>query len=63
MGPGAERLLRLAIAIVYGRRALTFAILLAFTAAMLFQALRLQPDAGYEKQIPLQHPYMQVFKK
>jgi uncharacterized protein len=63
MGPGAERLLRLAIAIVYGRRTLTFAILLAFTAAMLFQALRLQPDAGYEKQIPLQHPYMQVFKK
>jgi uncharacterized protein len=63
MGPGAERLLRLAIAVVYGRRALTFAILLAFTAAMLLQALRLQPDAGYEKQIPLQHPYMQVFKK
>jgi hypothetical protein len=47
MGSGAERLLRLAIAIVYGRRGLTFAILLAFTAAMLFQALRLQPDAGY----------------
>jgi len=63
MGPGAERLLRVAIAIVYGRRGLTFAILMAFTAAMLFQALRLQPDAGYEKQIPLQHPFMQVFKK
>jgi predicted RND superfamily exporter protein len=63
MGPGAERILRLAIAVVYSRRRLTFAILLAFTAAMLVQALRLQPDSGYEKQIPLQHPYMQVFKQ
>jgi len=63
MGPGAERVLRLAVAVVYSRCRLTFAILLAFTAAMLVQALRLQPDAGYEKQIPLQHEYMQVFKK
>ncbi|MGH8441458.1 MAG: efflux RND transporter permease subunit [Nevskiaceae bacterium] len=63
MGPAAERVLRLAIAIVYARCRLTFAILLAFTAVMLVQALRLQPDAGYEKHIPLQHPYMQVFKK
>ena len=63
MGPGAERILRLAIAVVYSRRRTTFAILVAFTAVMLAQALQLAPDAGYEKQIPLQHPYMQVFKK
>jgi hypothetical protein len=63
MGPTAERVLRLAIAVVYGRRRLTFALLLAFTAVMLVQALRLQPDAGFEKQIPLEHPYMQVFKQ
>ena len=63
MGPTAERILRLAVAVVYGRRRLTFAILLAFTAVMLVQALRIQPDAGFEKQIPLAHPYMQVFKK
>jgi uncharacterized protein len=63
MGPGAERVLRLAIAVVYARRGLVFGILMAFTAAMLWQALHLQPDAGYEKQIPLEHPYMQVFKK
>src|SRR5690349_17737080 len=63
MGPAAERILRLAIAVVYARRGATFAVLIAFTAVMLAQALRLQPDAGYEKQIPLQHPYMQVFKK
>src|SRR6185503_7408148 len=63
MGPGAERILRLAVAAVYSRCRLTFVVLLAFTAAMLVQALRLQPDAGYEKQIPLQHEYMQVFKQ
>jgi hypothetical protein len=63
VGPTANRILQLAIAVVYGRRALTFAILLAFTGAMLVQALRLQPDPGFEKQIPLKHPYMQVFKQ
>jgi uncharacterized protein len=63
VGPTAERILQLAIAVVYGRRRLTFAVLVAFTGVMLLQALRLQPDAGFEKQIPLQHPYMQVFKE
>src|ERR1044071_3721609 len=63
MGPGAERLLRFAVAVVYGRRPMTFAFLMAFTAIMLVQALRIQPDAGFEKQIPLQHPFMQVFRK
>src|SRR5205085_1677642 len=63
VGPAAERILRIAIAVVYGRRRLTFAVLMAFTAVMLVQALRIQPDAGFEKQIPLKHPFMQVFKK
>jgi uncharacterized protein len=63
VGPTAERVLRVAIHVVYGRRRATFAILMAFTGLMLLQALRIQPDAGFEKQIPLEHPYMQVFKK
>ncbi|HSW13194.1 MAG TPA: efflux RND transporter permease subunit, partial [Solimonas sp.] len=45
------------------RRALTFAVLMGFTAFMLVMATRLQPDAGFEKQIPLEHPYMKVFKQ
>jgi predicted RND superfamily exporter protein len=61
MGPAAQQILRLVTPIVYGRRWLTFGILVAFTAWMVVLALRLQPDAGFEKQIPLQHPYMQVF--
>jgi predicted RND superfamily exporter protein len=63
VGRTAQRILRLAVAVVYGRPRLTFALLMAFTAAMFVQALRIQPDAGFEKQIPLEHPYMQVFKK
>ncbi|MGH8445786.1 MAG: efflux RND transporter permease subunit [Solimonas sp.] len=63
MGPNAERILRFVVPIVYARRWLTFGILLAFTVGMLWLASRLQPDAGFEKQIPLDHPYMQVFKR
>jgi len=63
VGPYAERILRFVEPLVYARRWLTFSILLAFTALMVWQALRLQPDAGFEKQIPLDHPYMQVFKQ
>ncbi|MEQ1439950.1 efflux RND transporter permease subunit [Fontimonas sp. SYSU GA230001] len=63
MGPVAERILGFFIAVVYGRRWLTFAVLAAFTVWMAVLATRLQPSAGFEKQIPLGHPYMQVFKQ
>lgn len=63
MGPTAERILGFFVPLVYERRWLSFAILSAFTAWMLVLALRLEPGAGFEKQIPLQHPYMQVFKE
>lgn len=63
MGRNAERILRIVEPIVYAKSWLTFGVLLAFTAAMLALALRLQPDAGFEKQIPLNHPYMKVFKQ
>lgn len=63
MGPKAGRILRFAETIVYARSGLTFALLLGLTALMLVLASRLQPDAGFEKQIPLDHPYMKVFKR
>lgn len=59
----AESILRGVIPIVYARRWLTFGGLMLVTAFLLFHAIHLKPDAGYEKQIPLDHPYMQVFKK
>lgn len=58
-----DRILRAVVPLVYARPRLAFAVLMALTLALLAQALRLQPDAGFEKQIPLQHPYMQVFKQ
>ncbi|SFF33271.1 hypothetical protein SAMN04488120_102231 [Fontimonas thermophila] len=63
MGPTATRILAFVVPLVYERRRLNFAILLAFTVWMFMLALRLEPDAGFEKQIPLQHPYMQIFKQ
>ncbi|HWY25717.1 MAG TPA: hypothetical protein VNX47_12400, partial [Nevskia sp.] len=51
------------IPLIYGRRWLTFGLLMALTLFLGFHALKLRPDAGFEKQIPLDHPYMKVFKK
>lgn len=59
----ADRILSWAIPLVYGRRRLTFAILVAVTAFLGYHAVALKPDAGFEKQIPLGHPYMKVFKE
>jgi predicted RND superfamily exporter protein len=59
----AESVLKRVIPLVYAKRWLTFGLLMAVTAFLLFHALHLKPDAGYEKQIPLDHPFMQVFKK
>jgi uncharacterized protein len=62
--PGfGERLLHAVVPLVYGRRWLTFSVLLALTLLLGVEALRLKPDAGFDKQIPLDHPYMQVFKQ
>ena len=59
----ADSILRFFIALVYGRRRLTFAVLIAITVGMAISAMNLKPDAGFEKQIPLEHPYMKVFKQ
>lgn len=59
----AEKILKGVIPLVYAKRWLTFGILMLATIALFIAALGLKPDAGYEKQIPLDHPFMQVFKK
>ncbi len=59
----AEAILRFIVPLIYARRWLTFSILMLITAWLGLEATRLRPDAGFEKQIPLAHPYMQVFKK
>jgi len=45
------------------RRRLLLLLCLAVTMALGFSATRLRLDPGFNKMIPLQHPYMQVFTK
>ncbi len=59
----ADAILRLVIPLIYGRRWLSFGLLMALTAFFAAHALKLRPDAGFDKQIPLDHPYMKVFEK
>ncbi len=59
----AEKILRAVIPLIYARRWLTFSVLMLLTLLLATEAVRLQPDAGFEKQIPLAHPYMKVFKQ
>ena len=51
--------------LVYGRnsRRACVALLLIATAWLLGQAVQIRPDADFEKTIPLNHPYMQVFRQ
>jgi predicted RND superfamily exporter protein len=60
---GTERVLSWVIPLVYGRRRSTFGALMLLTVFLGYHALHLRTDAGYEKQIPLQHPYMAVFQQ
>ncbi|HZR37163.1 MAG TPA: MMPL family transporter [Nevskia sp.] len=49
--------------LIYARRRLTMGILLLITALFMWEAVHIQPDAGFDKSIPLKHPYMQVYKQ
>ncbi|MGH8505924.1 MAG: efflux RND transporter permease subunit [Stenotrophobium sp.] len=60
---GADKILRAVMPLVYAKRWLTFSLLMLVTVFLFVHALQLRPDAGFEKQIPLDHPYMKVFKK
>lgn len=59
----AQKILRLVIPVVYGNRPLTLAILAVITILLAWQALLIEVDAGFEKSIPLNHPYMETFKR
>ncbi len=52
---------RAAEALVFGNRPLVLVIFGLITAAMLYFASQLQVDAGFKKQIPLEHEYMKTF--
>ncbi len=52
---------RLAERLVFSYRPAVLAVFAVITAAMAFFASQLQVDAGFMKQIPRKHPYMQTF--
>lgn len=58
-GPGAFT--RAAEAVVFGSRPLVLVVFAIVTAIMLYLASQLTVDAGFKKQIPLEHEYMQTF--
>ena len=47
--------------IVFGARPLVLLVFAIITVAMVFFASQLKVDAGFKKQIPLQHEYMKTF--
>jgi hypothetical protein len=59
----AEKILRAIEPLIYARRKLTMAILLIITGILTWQASMIQRDAGFDKSIPLEHPFMQVLKQ
>src|ERR1044071_508675 len=59
----SQRILRRIEPLIYARRWLTMGILLGITAVLFWQMLELQRDAGFDKSIPLEHPYMKVLKQ
>ena len=52
---------QLAERIIFGSRALVLAVFALVTVAMAFFASQLKVDAGFNKQVPLQHEYMRTF--
>lgn len=48
-------------ALVFGARPLVLALFAVLTVVMLYFATQLRVDAGFKKQIPLEHEYMQTF--
>lgn len=65
MALSAAGILRHIDPLIYGRRGrpLAVALLTLMTLLMLVQAARIQPDAGFEKSVPIEHPYMQVLRQ
>lgn len=58
-----DRILKVVEPIVYGQRIIALLVLLALTVFFGWKAMQTQVDAGFDKSIPLEHPYMKTLKK
>lgn len=59
----AQQILRVVEPWVFARRKVGFTVLMLITAFLGWQALQIKPDAGFEKQLPLDHPWIANFQK
>ncbi len=58
-----DKLITLSEAIIFGHRKLVIGLFTVITIVLLYMASQLQLDAGFEKNIPLEHEYMQNYMK
>ncbi|HET8882108.1 MAG TPA: efflux RND transporter permease subunit [Solimonas sp.] len=58
-----QRLLRTIEPVIYAKRWLTMTILVIATVLLAWQMVQIKRDAGFDKSIPLEHPYMKVLKQ
>lgn len=57
----SSRVLRLVEPVVFGRPLVLFALLCIATVFLGWQAAQIEVDAGFRKQLPLQHPYIETY--
>ena len=62
-GAFSQLFIRVTEPIVFGRRGRTIWVLALITLFLGWHASQLKLDTGFEKQLPLGHPYIQVFKE
>ncbi|HSW13986.1 MAG TPA: MMPL family transporter [Solimonas sp.] len=62
-GRFARLFLKLTLPIVFGNRKLTLAVIGLMTLFMGYHAAQLRLDAGFSKQLPIGHPYIETFNK
>ena len=58
-----EKILNVLVPLIYGRRLLLAGFLVLATVFFAWQTAQVRPDAGFDKSIPLQQPYMEVYKQ
>lgn len=62
-GAFSQAFVRLTEPLIFSRRWLTLSFIAVITAFLGWQATGLKIDTGFEKQLPLGHPYIQVYKQ
>lgn len=59
----AQLFIRLTEPLIFSKRWLTLVVMGVLTVLLAWQAAQLRIDAGFEKQIPLEHDYIKIYKQ